>query len=414
MGEVVAKFLSAWVKKIFSKELAALAKIFGLKLAVLAGKLAAFLAPITSLLHEGALYVLESPSKKASDIAARLFLKSLSEDPKIQAAAHEMYDALFRTLLTDYLLAGVVLILSFAFPLLFVSIALTYKALSRPKLDVFISFNRTKEAISEILQKNFEIAGAAVFRIPSQETIPHQDVNELATKGIKRCDSFVCLPGHAQSYVEGEVMAATASEKPVVFVVSEANGTLPNTANKRHPVFRLETAVGEQFKSLIEFLDYVGADFKSTRKLCLQALRHPHMQAAKGIALGAGALCLLSLWAYCYCRANMALPNLTNGAPELAMVERPVRLAHFFLLAVAASAACVSFLYCFLFGSTLVRQFRARSRVRLKTIAAQFNRDDWIGVIPGLSPGTSMYECLFAAAPLAHHEIERKLDIAVA
>jgi hypothetical protein len=405
MGEVVAL-----AGKLLLKDLPVLAKILGLKLSVLAAKLVAFVLLVCTLLSEMALRIPELPLDKVLGIAERVLLESLSNDPKIQAAAHETYVALRETLHTDYVVASSGLLLSVAFPVLFVSIALTYKALSRPKLDVFISFNRTREAISEILQKNFEVAGAMVFRIPFQETITHQDVVEQAAKGIKRCDSFVCLPGHAQSYVEGEVMAATTSEKPVVFVVSETSGTLPNTANKRHPVFRLETAVNEQFKSLIEFLDYVGADFKSTRKLCLQALRHPYMQAAKGITLGAGALCLLSLWAYCYYRINVVVPNLTIGAPELAMVERPVRLTHFFLLALVASAACVSFLYCSLFGSTLVRQFRARNRVRLRTIAAQFNRDDWIGVIPGLSPGTSMYECLFAAAPLAHHENERKLD----
>jgi hypothetical protein len=73
--------------------------------------------------------------------------------------------------------------------------------------------------------------------------------------------------------------------------------------------------------------------------------------------------------------------------------------------------ACLSFLYSSLFCSTLARQFRVRKMVKEKTIAAEFSRDDWIGVIPGLSPGTDMYECLFAAAPLAHHENKRKLNI---
>lgn len=402
MGEVIAL-----AGKLLLKELPVLAKTLGLIL------LASVLL-VCSLLYEMAPRIIESPMDKVLGIAERLLLKSLSNDPKIQAAARETYVAFRETLHTDYAVAWWVLLLSVAFPVLFVSIVLICKAFSRRKLDVFISFSRTREAIAENLQKNFEFAGALVFRIPFQENAAHQDIVAQATKGIKRCDSFVCLPGHSPSYVEHEVLAATTSDKPIVFLVSEASGTLPNTADKRYPVFRLEAAVKDQFKSLIEFLDYVGADLKSTWKLCLQAFRHPYMLVARDMALSLGALCLLALWAYCYYRTNAVVPNLTKVVPELASVERPVRLAHFAVLVFLASVACLGFLYCFLFCSTLVRKIQARNRVRLRTIAAQFSRDDWIGVIPGLSPGTHMYECLFAAAPLAHHENERKLDIVVA
>jgi len=330
MNKFAAEFLEALAEKLATK-LAVLAETLGPKLAVLAAKLTALVLLVISLLSEMASHTLDLPLNKVLGIAERLLLESLSNNPKIQAAAHETYVALRETLHTDYLVAWRVLLLSVALPVLFVLIALTYKALSRPKLDVFISFNRTREDISENLQKNFEIAGAAVSRIPFQENVTHQDVVMQATKGIKRCDSFVCLPGHTQSYVEHEVLAATTSDKPIVFVVSETSGTLPNTADKRYPVFRLEAAVSEQFKSLIEFLDYVGADLKSTWKLCRQAFRHPYMLVAKDMALFLGALCLLSLWAYCYYLTHVDVPNLTKGVPELATVERPVRLVARFI-----------------------------------------------------------------------------------
>jgi hypothetical protein len=56
-------------------------------------------------------------------------------------------------------------------------------------------------------------------------------------------------------------------------------------------------------------------------------------------------------------------------------------------------------------GKMGMRPSQARKRARLKTVAAQFNRDDWIGVIPDISPGGNMYECLFETVPSAHHEI---------
>jgi hypothetical protein len=48
--------------------------------------------------------------------------------------------------------------------------------------------------------------------------------------------------------VEHEVLAAAAAEKPIAFLISESSGTLPNTADKRYPVFRLETTIREQAK----------------------------------------------------------------------------------------------------------------------------------------------------------------------
>jgi hypothetical protein len=125
---------------------------------------------------------------------------------------------------------------------------------------------------SETLQKQLADAGARAFRVPFQESATHQDIVSRATNGIRACDSFVCLPGQTQSYVDHEVLAATISEKPVVFLISEQSGTLPNTADKRYPVFRLESTVTWQFEPLIEFLNYVSADFRSTWKLCMPSM----------------------------------------------------------------------------------------------------------------------------------------------
>jgi hypothetical protein len=94
--------------------------------------------------------------------------------------------------------------------------------------------------------------------------------------------------------------------------------------------------------------------------------------------------------------------------PQFAEVETPVVMAHVLVLGLLVLIVFVIFLYALLFVVNLLRQFHARKRARLKTVAAQFNRDDWIGLVPDLSPGGNVYECLFEAAPSAHHEIERK------
>ena len=80
-------------------------------------------------------------------------------------------------------------------------------------------------------------------------------------------------------------------------------------------------------------------------------------------------------------------------------------MGHIAVLIGLVSIAFCCFSYIALFLVNLVRQFKARMRARLQTVAAQFNRDDWIGVIPELSPGKELYEYLFDTAPSAHHEI---------
>jgi hypothetical protein len=344
-------------------------------------------------------------SKVLGKIAIHLAQLTVSNDPNVRKATSEMSYNLGEALWIDYFAVKAVIISCIIFLVVFIVSPLIYKALSRRRLGIFISFNRTRETISETLQKYFENEGAQVFRIPFQEGATHQSIVMEATEGIKRCDSFVCLPGYAQSYVEHEVLAATTSEKPIVFLISEDSGTVPNTADKRYPMFRLETTSREQFKPLIHFISYVGADLKSTWKLCQRALRHPLMHVSARVALGLLGICLVSLWVYCYFNVTIHGHNLTKDNPAFVEVERAVVIGHIAVLIVLMSIAFCCFSYIALFLVNLVRQFKARMRARLKTVAAQFNRDDWIGVIPDLSPGKELYECLFDTAPSAHHEI---------
>jgi hypothetical protein len=114
------------------------------------------------------------------------------------------------------------------------------------------------------------------------------------------------------------------------------------------------------------------------------------------------------LLAYSYYTVTKHAPMLATGFPAFAEVERPIIVFHVALLSMVVLAAFLSCSYITLVVINQVRQFRARRKARLKAVAAQFHRDEWIGLGPGLSPGGEIYECLFAAAPAAHHELEGK------
>jgi hypothetical protein len=336
--------------------------------------------------------------------ATWLAQRFVSKDPEVQKATNEMSGLLGDALSTDYLVVIWVVISCIMLLGAFIGCPLIYKWLSKRRLGIFISFNHTKEDISENLQKRLEEEGVRTIRIPFQEGATHQSIVIQTVEGLRTCDGVVCLPGYTQSFLGDEVLAATTSRKPIVFLVSETSGTLPNTADKRYPMFRLETTIREGFKPLIDFISYVGADFKSTTKLCWRALLHPFMHMSLRVVLGLGLICLMSLWAYCSFSVTSSSHNVTKGVAVSAEVERAVVLAHVVILTFAMSIAFLCFSYVSLFLVNQVRQFQARRRARLKTVAAEFNRDDWIGIVPGLSPGGHMYQCLFETAPSAHHE----------
>lgn len=274
MGEVIVIFLKGLASKsaaLLSKMLVKilpLLKSFAVKALALSKSLAVKIVALYAALEFAIAKALPgSLDDFLFPLATRIALRMVSENPQVQKAASEMSYSLWQALRTDYLVTVIVFLFCVVLLITFILSPLFYKALSRRRLRIFISFNRAREDIAEDLQKRLDSAGARVFRIPFREGATHQNIVMQATEGIKECDSFVCLPGYTQSYVEHEVLAATTAEKPVAFLISDT-GTLPNTADKRYPIFRLEPIIREQFKPLISFLSYVGADFNSTYKLC--------------------------------------------------------------------------------------------------------------------------------------------------
>ena len=335
-----------------------------------------------------------------SSFARRLAVRFVRDDPEVQTASQEMVHRLEQALWLDYAIAWCVLVICFIALVMFIAFPLIYKLLVRRRLRIFISYNRAREYIAAELQRYLESAGLRVCRIPFRDEATHQDIVRQAIDGIRGCDSFICLPGDTQSYVDCEVLAASTVGKPVTFLVP-STGTLPNTADKRYPMFRLEVTREEQFKPLIDFVRYVGGDLKSTLALLKRAARQPLMHAFTKAALVLMGICIVSLWLYCFYNVRVSY-NLVKELASFAEVESAVVIAHSTILSALLSLAFCSVSYEFLFLMSLVQQFRARRQVGLKTIAGRFNHNDWIGVIPNLVLGE--YDCFFDKALLAHHE----------
>ena len=194
----------------------------------------------------------------------------------------------------------------------FIGIPLLYKLVARRHLRVFISFSHVQEGLVKHLHRCMQDRRLEATRVPYQANADHQTVVGHVVEILKKSHLVVCVPGLAASYVEHEVLAANATGKPIVFLVSEKSGTLPNTADKRYPVFKLESLVRENFESLLMFVSYIGADLRSTWRICVSALTNNSMMRISRsiVTMLVGGVALL--WFYCILQARQSAASVVG------------------------------------------------------------------------------------------------------
>jgi hypothetical protein len=394
MGELVAAVLKG-VDKELAAQILRWMEPTGARLVTLFGVMVCLME---------ALFSKEGASRFAGRVAESIAALFVANDPQTQELLHAMGQGLIQALMTDYLVSAAALGVSIAVLIIMIGVPILYKAVTRRTLCVFVSFNRTREDIAQALEARLRAVGTRVYRIAYQEDALHQTILMQVKDGIRKCHGVVCVPGLAPSFVEHEVAAASQADKPIVFLISDDRGALPNTADKRYPVFRLETTVREKFKPLLDFLDYIGADLRSTWALCRRALFHPLLTVSARAAAIPVALSLIVLWTVSGIDVRRQGRMLASATPSFDAVAGPLIAAHICVLALLVFVVVFTGLYAVLFAVNLRRQMRARRRVTLEAVESQFGRDGWIGIVPGLVPGEPLYECLFDAAPSAHHQ----------
>jgi len=147
--------------------------------------------------------------------------------------------------------------------------------IGRRRARVFISFQHERESVADVLASEMETSGIGCTKLPFVENPDHDALLDQVRQAIRHCDVFVCVPGNRPSFVENEVSMAFGLEKPLLFVVVEADTPrLPNTAKKGYPVFTLERLERAGFGPFLHFCSYLAADWKSTVRLYASALRN--------------------------------------------------------------------------------------------------------------------------------------------
>jgi hypothetical protein len=340
------------------------------------------------------------------DALPNLLLRAFFNSEEAQTAAGLMAAVIFRTFL-GYSIAIIVTASLCAAFLLITCIPLVKRALLKNRPYVFLSFQHMREPLAVNVENALGQAGFRIYRLPYQEGVAHQHVVTETNKAIRRCDAVVCLPGRTESYVDIEVGAATHGFKPIAFALPSQGGSLPNSADKRYPVFRLEAIEATHYKPLAAFLHYVVGDFTSGLQQVRNSARHPFVLITWGSAVLLLCGVLSALFLVSYWQAFSATEALAARGGAFAEVHTLTVLSTVCLLVVLAATVLLVAGYTLLVVMGVWRQWHAQRRASLKAGTADFARDDWLGVIPGMLPGSELYECLFDTAPSAHHEAHR-------
>jgi hypothetical protein len=332
----------------------------------------------------------------------RLFLNG--EDPIKIAAGEDMIKQLLYLILKYNIYIYSMFLGGLLIFLLAIIVPLVWRLAKQRVVTAFISFSHSMEEIAEYLERELKAKGIRVGRIPYKKHAEHQEIVVPVQDCIIKCDALFCIPGPTASFVESEVMAASTTKKIIFFLTGEYQGTLPNTADKRYPVFKLERVIHDKFASCIGFLRYSACDFRST----LDVLGKSISKTVRVICSKTTMITYLLVLSFLYALwSSIIVTNarfLESLNPVFNEVTFVVMLACFITMGmfipVASSILFCSLSFLYAVGNMINIQRRIRFRVGL----GKFQRKEWIGRAPGLVPGEVLYESLFEISPVAHHE----------
>jgi hypothetical protein len=283
---------------------------------------------------------------------------------------------------------------------------LAWRAIAARRRSVFVSFQNIREEEARDLDAILGREHFRTLRVPYTPDSGHQQIVVGVNELLRKADAVVCLPGKNTSFVDAEVAAATVARKPVVFLVSEG-GTLPNTADKRHPAFVQERAAIRGYAPVIDFLHHITQDFKSACALYRMSWTHP----AIGITISRVASTLLFASVALFVASIVHGDILTSRldvAPDIPGA-RSLRWNAILLMSIPLLFGSLVLLplatWFGLVARSLWIQLKAARRAALRVGAGEFSRADWVGIVPGMKPGDPLYESLQVSAPKAHHEV---------
>ncbi len=331
--------------------------------------------------------------------------KALWRDESSRSAFERVYSLIHIEVSENhFLFRNIFLFNCFAF-LVGAILPLLYRATFSFRTKAFISFSNQQEETAEAIEKCLSQANIRPIRIPYVENSSHQTIVADVLEGIAKCNLLICIPSNAGSFVDSEVLAASASRKPIIFVISDCFGSLPNTADKRYPVFSLERLRENRFKPLVVFTSYLTNDLTSTARMCFRSALDPLLHAGTKYSVRGISWILAFAFLQSYIAVRRGASRIASRDINIGPYITEAATIQFLSLGIAASFSLVTCLYLLAFLRKLLIQFRSCRRASLRVKSGIFHRSDWTKAMPDLGEGEKVYYCLLDESPKAHHEL---------
>lgn len=273
-------------------------------------------------------------------------------------------------------------------------------------VGVFISFSHEREDVAQTIEKALSATSIKPIRVPYVEGATHQVIIDNVLTGIAKCDLLVCIPANSGSFVDSEVFAASASKKPIIFIVSEFSGSLPNTADKRYPVFSMERLRDASFRPLLFLIRYLSYDFRSALLLFLRSTVDPIANVSSRFAVRT-LICAFSMAIMIsLVEVKNAANSISPASPALDNNIVEAAVIHFTVLGTFSALTFVTCIYVIAFLRRLCIQTLSSRRIRLRTGSGVFNRADWIKIMDDFGNNNHVFDCLMDGTTKAHHEVQ--------
>lgn len=264
----------------------------------------------------------------------------------------------------------------------------------------FVSFHHSREDVAIEVERALRRAGVMARRIPFRNDYEHDRLLQTIQKDIRRCDTLVCIPGAQPSFVENEVMVASTLRKFILFIVSDVDPRLPNTAYHGYPAFRLEELQRHDYAPLSHLVLLIAGNWKAS-------LRHSYESWDSSFA-EMKSVVVPSLVYMCGAYTSGAVYELaTGGVNGFWTFLRTFHRTWFLIFAgdkdfLGLWAVANGFLLASVYA--LIGQFRARQIVKQAFLSGHLTRQLLQARLGGGRRALSIVTCLLERPPVVEHE----------
>ncbi len=155
---------------------------------------------------------------------------------------------------------------------------------------VFISFKNVHEKKAVELEKQLKKEGFGVERLAFSKKYKHDEVVSQVRKKLQKSHVLVAIPDAEEaSFVDAELLAASALKIPIVLLRYQEKQSQPGTLLLGYPVFDFRSIQNQQFAPLFRFLLFATRhrkDFFNQIRRILKQMLDPAILLVLGILVG--------------------------------------------------------------------------------------------------------------------------------